>query len=106
MLVLAGGRIGFDGSYNEAVVTNVINQVLQTIQQQQRRNNDEQSKPSKPKKKPGEPDPTELSNLARQTGEFAVYKYYFRSIGWRRVSVLLAAILIAVLCEVFESTSL
>lgn len=31
---------------------------------------------------------TQIEELNRQTGDFAVYRYYFASIGWRRNTVL------------------
>ncbi|KAH8887207.1 ABC transporter [Thozetella sp. PMI_491] len=94
ILVLSQGKLDYNGTYNEAAITGVIDRVLPTLQQ-----DEEETEAGKRfnNESPQDSNSTKIKDLTRQTGDFGVYKYYFRYIGWPKASVLL----IAVLAQVF-----
>lgn len=43
-----------------------------------------------------------LHDLTRATGDWDIYNYYFRSIGWRKLSTFLAFVIVHVFCSTFS----
>jgi hypothetical protein len=44
----------------------------------------------------------QLDDLTRAPGDFAVYEYYFRHVGWSRATILVASVILNVFCSSFS----
>ncbi|KAK0702282.1 ABC transporter [Lasiosphaeris hirsuta] len=100
IIALSNGKVSYDGTYSEALSAGVINRVLPSLH----KGGDEQAARSsksfsgKPRQ---ESESTEVDSLTRSTGDIAVYKYYFRSIGWQKAGMFLCVVLIQTFCDCF-----
>ncbi|KAH8883332.1 putative ATP-binding cassette transporter [Thozetella sp. PMI_491] len=84
IIVLSEGRIEFDGTYNEAVITGEIDRTMSLLEKDAKQ--PDVSGPPKPNSQ-DQAKASQLDDLARRTGDFAVYKYYLKSVGWSRALV-------------------
>ncbi|KAM3069136.1 hypothetical protein ACMFMG_010661 [Clarireedia jacksonii] len=99
------GRIAQQGTFKDLMQTEGYVQSLAT----HHRSEDNSEEPAEPDHKVSNKSPfsinenedmlNEMEDLNRQTGDFAVYKYYFTSIGWR------ANLLFALMVTLFGSAS-
>lgn len=101
ILVLANGKIEHDGSYDELVTSGVIDEAVSLIRETAVKDGVIETGASglggKAEEVTATPD-----DLSRATGDFAVYSYYLKSIGYQKAVVFVFFVVLYVFCATFS----
>ncbi len=80
--------------------------VVDNVLSNQKPGDKTQAEPQDAKKKPGQTiQPGDREDLTRRTGDFSVYSYYFRFIGWPIALLFLGFVAIEIASQTFSRKS-
>ncbi|KAH8885459.1 putative ATP-binding cassette transporter [Thozetella sp. PMI_491] len=101
VLALADGKLEYCGSYADAVRNGIIEDKSVGVSEDSASEAQAQASES-PKKLPFQtPKATDREDLKRKTGDFSLYSYYFRSIGWPKALIYLFFVILEIFGDIF-----
>ncbi|KAK0643329.1 putative ATP-binding cassette transporter [Cercophora newfieldiana] len=102
ILILSDGRVKHDVTYGQAVRDGLVKAFLREDENVDIPS-EEDARVNRKEEASGVTPNNEVRDLTRATGDFEVYRYYFRFVGWLYMGLFVGSVLLNVLGETFSS---